>query len=179
MTEPLPPFTVRWNAEAQVFEPTGRTRQMAPRMFKPGREYLLAEHYDRNAGAHKAFFAECKATWLSLPEEMLAVFPDVDTLRKHALCRAGFRERTHHVALSSRAEAVRVYRQLAPDYDLSTLRGNVVVLMKAASLKFSRMDGRTFMEAKAAVQEVLAHIERETKEGPAQGRAKSLSRSQT
>ena len=132
MTEPLPPFTVRWNAEAQVFEPTGRTRQMAPRMFKPGREYLLAEHYDRNAGAHKAFFAECKKTWLALPEEMLAVFPNVDTLRKHALCRAGFCEVDTYVC-SSRAQAERFYRPTSRRYDLVNLRGNVVVAMEAAS----------------------------------------------
>lgn len=177
MTQPLGPFTVRWNAEAQVFEPTGRTRAVAPRLFKSGKEYVLIEYAPRSLNSHKSFFAECRDTWMALPAHQAERFPDVETLRKHALCRAGFCDSVRQIACSSRAQAVRHFRELSGDYDLATITGNVIVLMKAASMKFHRMDGQTFMAAKRAVQEVLAEILGENEEGPARGRAKSSSRS--
>ena len=173
MSNGLGPFTVRWNGEE--FEPTGRTRAVAPRLFKPGKEYVLIEYAPRNINSHKSFFAECRDVWMALPPHQAERFPDIESLRKHALCRAGFCETVRQIALPSRAEAVRLFRELSGDYDLATITGNVIVLMKAASMKFHRMDGQTFMQAKRAVQEVLAEVLGETKESPAQGRAKSSS----
>ena len=102
-----------------------------------GTAYRLTVEEDRNWARHRAYFAEIRELWETLPEsaalEPWAQSPE--HLRKYALIRCGFSTSTTH-ACGSAKEAARtaaILRAEADEFTVVVPRGTTVTVYRAKS----------------------------------------------
>jgi hypothetical protein len=126
------------------------------------KQYVVHERYrmmaeeERSAASHGHQFARITECWRSLPDHLALKFATANDLRKHALIMTGW----HHerrLACSSPVNARKCavfVMQIACEYTLASVAGNVVVVRTARSQKMrgpDRMSGDDFQRSKTDV----------------------------
>lgn len=158
MNDVIPPIPSRWTGEA--FTPlTPHWQRIADRHFAIGEVRNLVPEEQRSRNTHNHQFAEIGVAWRNLPEAMALRFPTADSLRKHALIKAGYATVTEHVT-ASQAEATRlaaVIGALDP-YSVVEIRRNVVAHYRAQSQSLRAMGAREFQRSKQATLEIVAEM---------------------
>jgi hypothetical protein len=152
------PQPFRWDGDAMIpLRPRAADRQ-----YVIGQVYTLEEREERSSARHRAFFAQIRECWQSLPEEIAGNFPNDTALRKKALIRTGWCD-TRTEAFRSNAEARRaadlIAQFMAPDeFAEIVVCGTVLVVMRAKSQACNAMDRKTFDQSSEAVLKYLADL---------------------
>lgn len=153
---PAPPQPFRWDGEAMIpLRP-----RAADRHYVIDQVYTLEEREERSSARHRAFFAQVREIWQSLPEEIAANFPNDKALRKAALIATGWCD-TDTETFRSNAEARRtaelIRRHANPeDWAQIVVSGTVVVVRKARSQACNAMRKADFDASADAVLKYLA-----------------------
>lgn len=153
-----PPLMFQWTGDAM--EPaSGYWRRQANEHFVVGQRYRLIEENERSGVSHNHEFAWLKEAWNSLPDELLAQYPNSEVLRKHALIAKGYCTMVQHVC-PTKAEAERLAAILKPRdiYAIVVQRGNVVTEYTAVSQSRRAMGGPQFQASKTAIMEFVADL---------------------
>lgn len=148
----IPPQFFKWDGDAMV--PT-RPR-LADQHFVVGEEYCLVEHHERSGVSHRHYFAALNDAWQSIPDELVAEYPNVDALRKKMLIRAGYADE-RSIVCSTKAEAQRIAAFIKPmdDYAVVIVRDAVVKVFTAQSQSTKAMGAKAFQESKEKVLEAV------------------------
>jgi hypothetical protein len=151
------PLFFRW--EGDGFKPIPRHAKECDRRYTIGEHYALEEVQERSSKSHAQYFASVNTAWQNLPDHIAEQFPTADKLRKHALIRCGFHDKTSIVA-SSRAEAVRLAAFLRgiDDYAIVTVSGSLVERYTAKSQSYRAMPKGEFQASKQAVLDWIASL---------------------
>lgn len=154
----IPPLMFQWDGEAMVPASRYWSRQ-ADEHFVVGRRYRLVEEADRSEVSHRHEFAFLRTAWASLPDELLAQYPNSEILRKHALIAKGFCTMVQH-ACPTQAEAERLAAILRPInvYAVVIRRGNVVTIYHAVSQSKRAMGAAQFQQSKQAILEFVGDL---------------------
>lgn len=153
-----PAIFLEWDGEA--FRPAGKFwSRLANEHFTVGERYRLveeAEHSDRSRNHEFAFLTEA---WNSLPDELLAQYPNPEVLRKHGLIAKGYCTMKQHVC-QSKAEAERLAAILKPydTYAIVIARQNVVTVYTAVSQSKRAMGAAQFNQSKQALMEFVGDL---------------------
>lgn len=145
----------QWDGEAM--RPIRSYQAKADELFVIGQVYGLKIDDERSAKSHADYFQVVKEAWQNLPEELMFHFPHPESLRKHALCRAGYCE-AETLVCASAAEAQRFYLSMRRRCDLAVVDGNVLTMMWATSQDYAHMGRKAFRESKEKVQQVLSEM---------------------
>src|SRR4051812_22432345 len=109
-----PPLLWQWDGEALV-PATGYWAKAADHYLTVGQRYRMVEEQERSEVSHNHEFAWLKEAWNSIPDELLAQYPNTEVLRKHGLIAKGYCTMVQHVCPTA-AEAQRLAAILKP-YD--------------------------------------------------------------
>lgn len=152
------PIMFRWDGEAMV-PASGFWSRKADEQFVVGQRYRMVEESERSTVSHNHEFAWLTEAWNSLPDELLAQYPNSEILRKHALIAKGFCTMVQH-ACPTMAEAQRLAAILRPmdAYAVVIQRGNVVTVYHAASQSRRAMGAAQFQQSKQAIIEFVADL---------------------
>jgi len=145
------PVVCRW--ENGVFTPaTNFQMHLAGGRYEEGQLVALTEFHARSDKSHDHYFATLHDQWMSLPESLVADFPNAEVLRAHALIRTGYCNKRQLVC-RSKAEAERTAAFLRPSVPLAIVEvdGCVVTEWTAESQAYRAMGKKRFQESKDAV----------------------------
>lgn len=158
MSEIIPPIMFNWDGEAMVPASRHWARE-ADRHFVVGQRYRLVEEAERSEVSHKHEFAWLREAWNSLPDELLAQYPNSEILRKHGLIAKGFCTMVQH-ACPTKAEAERLAAILKPidAYAVVIRRENVVTVYHAVSQSKRAMGAAQFQQSKSALMEFVGDL---------------------
>lgn len=139
--------------------PKGYVRR-ADEQFGAGEYVTMAPVEDRSSARHRAFFAQVRECWQSLPDEAAANFPTDVSLRKAALIATGWCDSETEV-FRSNAEARRaadlIRRHMASDaWPKIVVNGCVLVILTAKSQAVRAMSKADFDASSDAVLRYLA-----------------------
>jgi hypothetical protein len=151
------PLFFRW--EGDGFKPIPRHAKECDRRYTIGEHYALEEVQERSSKSHAQYFAAVTTAWQNLPDHIAEQFPTADKLRKHALIRCGFHDKTSILA-SSRAEALRLaaFIRAIDDYAIVTVNGSLVERYTAKSQSYRAMPKGEFQASKQAVLDWIASL---------------------
>lgn len=146
-----------WDGEA--FVPRHGFVAQCARVFEQGKTYPLSIHEDRSTVSHRHYFAAVSEGWANLPENLAKEFPTPEHLRKHALIKAGYADKTSFIC-GSRDEAVRLCAWLKPidPYALVTVNECVITRWTAQSQNTKAMGKRMFQHSKDSVLGIIADM---------------------
>ncbi len=127
--------------------------------FIDGEVYAFAEADERSLQSHNEYFALLDNAHANLSGSFIKQFPTREHMRKHALIKAGYCNKTIHPA-HSEAEALRVLQsvikmdcyafvEIAEDHRTTTI-------YTAESQKEEAMGRKLFQESKEAVLDIVA-----------------------
>jgi hypothetical protein len=152
------PILFRWTDDGTMV-PMPRFMRRCQSEFKPGKLYPLVVEEGRSMASHNHYFATIDEAWKNLPEGAAEHFPTPDHLRKHALIKAGFCDKTVGV-FSSHADAVRAAALVIPadSYAIVSVVGRTVTLYRAKSQRLVKMGKADFQASKQAVLEIVAGL---------------------
>ena len=153
-----PAIQVEWDGEA--FRPAGKFwSRLANEHFTVGERYRMAEEAERSTNSHRHEFAFLTEAWNSLPDELLAQYPNPEVLRKHGLIAKGYCTMVQHVC-QSKAEAERLAAILRPydAYAIVIARQNVVTVYTAVSQSKRAMGAAQFNQSKQALMEFVGDL---------------------
>jgi len=158
MSEITPPLVFQWSGEAMV-PASGYWSRQANEHFVVGQRYRLVEEAERSEVSHKHEFAFLREAWNSLPDELLAQYPNTEILRKHALIAKGYCTMVQH-ACPTKAEAERLAAILKPldAYAVVIRRENVVTVYHAVSQSKRAMGAAQFQASKQALMEFVGDL---------------------
>lgn len=157
MASPMP-IKFRWDGEAMI--PDGKYwGRQADEQFVVGERYRMVEENERSSASHAHEFAFLTEAWNSLPDELLAQYPNSEVLRKHGLISKGFCTMVQHVC-ATKAEAERLAVILKPydQYAIVVARGNVVTVYTAVSQSRKAMGAAQFQQSKSALMEFVGDL---------------------
>lgn len=147
----------RWDGE--TFRPLSNRM---PDGLDEGTAYRLSIEEDRNWARHRAYFAELRRLWETLPEsaalEPWAQSPE--HLRKWALIRCGYSTSTTH-ACGTKAEAARTAAIIRAEADAFTVvvpRESTVTVYRARSQAGRAMTKAEFSESADRVLDFVAGL---------------------
>jgi hypothetical protein len=151
------PLFFRW--EGDCFKPILRHAKECDRRYVIGEHYALDEVQERSSKSHAAYFAAVNTAWQNLPDELAEKWPTAEHLRKHALIRCGFYDKTS-IQASSRAEALRLAAFIRPidDYAIVTVNGSLVERYTAKSQSYRAMRKDEFQASKQAVLDWISSL---------------------
>lgn len=152
------PIQFQWDGEAMV--PASRFwSSQADEQFTVGQRYRMAEENERSPASHAHEFAWLSEAWNSLPDELLAQYPNSEMLRKHGLIAKGFCTMVQHVC-ATKAEAERLAGILKPydAYAVVVARGTVVTVYTAVSQSRRAMGAAQFQQSKSALMEFVGDL---------------------
>lgn len=141
------------------YQGDGSFRAVRPVAVQCDKQYTVHERYrmvveeERSEASHGHQFANIDDSWHNLPDHLALQFTSADNLRKHALIMTGWRHE-RRCAFSSAAEARKAaafIMQIATEYTLASVAGNVVVVWTARSQKMrgpDRMNKADFQKSK-------------------------------
>jgi hypothetical protein len=154
----LGPVDYQWDEKAEVMRPLKRYLTQMHESCIHGAVYRL-EPSRRSQKQHNFQFREIDIAWHNLPEELQERFPSSEHLRKWALCKAGYCNRTESV-FESEEKAREVERMILrfEQYAVVEVRGNVLIAMLAWSQNKKAMGGTLFAESLDAVLDVIANL---------------------
>lgn len=153
-----PAIHVEWDGEA--FRPAGKFwSRLANEHFVVGERYRMVEEAERSTNSHNHEFAFLAEAWNSLPDELLAQYPNPEVLRKHGLIAKGYCTMKQHVC-QSKAEAERLAAILRPydTYAIVIARQNVVTVYTAVSQSKRAMGAAQFQQSKQALMEFVGDL---------------------
>lgn len=158
MSDLAPPLMFVWSGDAMVPASSYWTNQ-ANEHFVVGQRYRMVEEQQRSPISHSHEFAWLNEAWNSLPDELLAQYPNSETLRKHALIAKGYCTMVQHVC-STKAEADRLAGILRPydAYAIVIARGNVVTVYTAVSQSKRAMGAAQFQASKQAILDFVGDL---------------------
>ena len=153
----MTPLLFMW--EGDCFRPVRHHAKQCDKRFVIGERYLLDEVQERSSKSHAQYFAAVGAAWQNLPDELAEKWPTSEHLRKHALIRCGFFDKTSLQA-SSRAKALRLAAYIRPmdDYAIITVSGSLVERYTAKSQSYRTMPKGEFQASKQAVLDWIASL---------------------
>lgn len=148
----------QWDGEAMV-PASGFWSRKADEQFVVGQRYRMVEEAERSTVSHNHEFAWLTEAWNSLPDELLAQYPNSEILRKHALIAKGFCTMVQH-ACPTMAEAARLAAILRPmdAYAVVIQRGSVVTIYHAISQSKRAMGAAQFQQSKQAIMEFVGDL---------------------
>lgn len=152
------PIQFQWDGEAMVPASRFWARQ-ADEQFTIGQRYRMVEENERSPASHAHEFAWLTEAWNSLPDELLAQYPNSEMLRKHGLISKGFCTMVQHVC-ATKAEAERLAAILKPydAYAVVVARGTVVTVYTAVSQSRRAMGAAQFQQSKQALMEFVGDL---------------------
>lgn len=152
------PIQFQWDGEAMVPASRFWARQ-ADEQFTVGQRYRMVEENERSPASHAHEFAWLTEAWNSLPDELLAQYPNSEMLRKHGLIAKGFCTMVQHVC-ATKAEAERLAGILKPydAYAVVVARGPVVTVYTAVSQSRRAMGAAQFQQSKQALMEFVGDL---------------------
>jgi hypothetical protein len=114
---------------------------------------------ERSAASHKHYFATIADAWANLPEAQAADFPNPETLRKHALIKAGYCTVARVVCADNPgAIALCALMQAMDSYAICEMSGRVVTVYRAQSQSMRAMGKKAFQESKERTLHVISSI---------------------
>lgn len=118
----------------------------------------MVEEESRSIESHRHQFAYLREQWLNWPEYADLQFSTDDDLRKHALIMSGWRiEKKQAFSSNKDANAAAgLVAVMAREYTLTSVVGNVMVVLTARSQKMrgpERMTKKEFQDSKTAAME--------------------------
>lgn len=128
--------------------------RQADRDFVVGMTYRLVEHQERSMASHRHYFSALNEIWQSLPDELAALYPTVEHMRKALLIRESYADE-RSIVCSTKAEAVRIAAFVKPmdEYAIVVVREAVVKVYTAQSQSTKAMGAKVFQESKERVLE--------------------------
>ena len=152
----MPPISVVFDGEA--FRPLHKHHLASAKSHLGDGEVITIQvREDRSAKSHRAYFAAINEAWQSLPDELAALYPTPEHLRKVALIRAGYADEKTLVC-SSRAEALRLAAFVRPmdSYAIVAVSQATVKAWTAQSQSTRAMGRKAFQESKDKVLDWIA-----------------------
>jgi hypothetical protein len=149
-----------WTYNGDSLEPaSGYWRRMANDHLVVGQRYRMVEEAERSTASHNHEFAWLTEAWNSLPDELLAQYPNKDVLRKHGLIAKGHCTMVQHVC-PTKAEAERLAAILKPRdiYAVVVQRGNVVTEYNAVSQSRRAMGPAQFQQSKSDLMDFVGDL---------------------
>lgn len=143
--------------DGRVLVPT--RPEAAERAFDVGGRYLLATHYERSAGRHRAYFAAINEAWHSLPHDAQDELPSPEHLRKYALIKTGWRNE-RSIILGSHQEAINVGAFVASmdEYAIVLPQDYRLVVWTARSQSYRAMSKDEFNQSMDDVLDYVAGL---------------------
>ena len=119
--------------------------------------WQMAEN--RSAKSHDHFFAIVNEAWKSLPEELADDFPSPEHLRKYALIKAGFCNKTS-ITCANNSEALALAGTVRglDRYAIVSIDGKTVTIWTADSQRKDAMGRKLFQEAKEKAIDVISAL---------------------
>lgn len=158
MGDAIPPLMFQWDGEAMRPASKFWSRQ-ADEHYAVGQRYRLVEEQQRSTATHNHEFAWLQEAWNSLPDDLLAQYPNSEVLRKHGLIAKGYCTMVQHV-VPTVAEAERLAAILKPRdvYAIVVQRRNVVTEYAAVSQSKRAMGAPQFQASKQALMEFVGEL---------------------
>lgn len=158
MTDAAPPIVWQYDGDNLV-PASGYWRRMAADHLVVGQRYRMVEEAERSTASHNHEFAWLTEAWNSLPDELLAQYPNRETLRKHGLIAKGHCTVKQHVCMSV-AEAERLAAILKPrdPYVVIIQRGPVVSEYTAVSQSRRAMGAKMFQQSKSDLMDFVGDL---------------------
>ena len=151
------PLLCTWTGEA--FEPARRHAKDCNAVLVVGERYMVTVEEQRSVASHKSFFASINEAWRSLPEDQAERFPNPDALRKYALIKSGFCDRSD-VVCANNGEAIRTAAlvKILDAYSLTAVSERTVSVWTAQSQSKAAMGKQRFTESQNAVRDFVAGL---------------------
>jgi hypothetical protein len=156
--EMIPPLIFTWDGEAM--RPSSKYwGREADKHYTVGERYPLVVQAERSSASHNHEFAWLTEAWNSLPDELLAQYPNREVLRKHGLIAKGHCTVVQHVC-PTKAEAERLAAILKPRdvYSIVIQRGNVVSEYTAVSQSRRAMGNAQFQQSKSDLMDFVGDL---------------------
>lgn len=146
------PTRVIWDGEAFI----PRRPRLADEDFVVGQEYVFVEHHERSTASHAHYFAAINEAWQSLPDDLLAEYPNAEALRKKMLIRAGYADE-RSIVCANKAEAQRIAAFVRPmdSHAVVIVKDAVVRVYTAQSQSYKAMGKKDFQESKDKVLDAI------------------------
>lgn len=151
------PFMAQWDGEALI--PMRRHAKDLDASLVIGEKYRVEVTEERSAKSHNHYFAQLHELWLNLPEDQAEQFPNEESLRKFALIKSGFCERSDVVCANNR-EAMKyaaVIARLDP-YTIVSISERTVSSWTAQTQKKAAMGAKEFQASKSAVLDFCSSL---------------------
>lgn len=150
------PLVYQYLGEGEFKTPSMYWARKADAKFVVGETYKLSEHHDRSDATHGHYFACLASGWQSLPDHLLELYPDVETLRKKLLIKCGYADE-RSIVCASKAEAQRLGAFIKPmdRYAVVIVKDAVVTVYTARSQSYRAMGRSEFAKSKEKVLAAL------------------------
>lgn len=152
----IPPLPLVYEGD-RVFRAAPRFAGLCEENFGAGEVVVVEVLEDRSMPSHRHEFAWLKEAWANLPEDLQAVYPSPEVLRKRALIATGWCEVKDYVCISkvaARRQAA-VLDEHTDIYTVITVSERVVRVMRAKSQAVNRMKKTDF---EASKQDILSWV---------------------
>lgn len=150
------PVALVYLGDGEFKAPTPYWAKRCDEEFVVGQAHKLVEHHDRSDATHGHYFACLTNGWQSLPDHLLELYPDVETLRKRLLIRCGYADE-RSIVCASKAEAQRIGAFIKPmdRYAVVIVKDAVVTVYTARSQSYRAMGRAEFAKSKEKVLAAL------------------------
>lgn len=140
-----------------VFVPADSIARYCDEAFGEGEIVTFERHEERSTASHNHYFACVQEGWNNLPEQDDR-FPTPDALRKWALIKNGFCNKSEFVCSTEQeAQTVAAYTGNSEGV-IIVVKGNVVVKYTAMSQSTAAMGNEAFQKSKDAVLDTIAEL---------------------
>jgi hypothetical protein len=151
-------FPLIYQGEGQFTTPRGFAKR-CDQTLVIGETLQWEQVNERSAASHKHYFSTISDAWANLPEALAADFPNPETLRKHALIKAGYCTVARVVcADNAGAIALCALMQAMDSYAICEVSGRVVTVYRAQSQSMRAMGKAVFQKSKDDVLTVISQI---------------------
>ena len=152
------PIVIRYDGEA--FIPLNqRFARQACKDFVCGEVYHMVVEEPRSMSSHRHEFAWLREAWRNLPEDLAALYPSEEHLRKRALIEAGFYTE-QAIDAGTRAAALRVAAAIPSldEFAFTKIEGATVLVRRARSQSLRAMGAKDFALSKQAILGIIADM---------------------
>lgn len=150
------PVSLQYLGDGEFRAPSTYWCRKCDDTFVIGHVHRMVEHHDRSDATHRHYFACLTNGWQSLPDHLLELYPDVETLRKRLLIRCGYADE-RSIVCASKAEAQRIGAFIKPmdRYAVVIVKDAVVTVFTARSQSYRAMGRDEFARSKEKVLAAL------------------------
>lgn len=153
----MTPFQAIW--EQGVLRPLNRYHNLLHAELGEGEVITLERREERSKKSHDHFFVLVEEAFNNLPDAQAGRWATPDHMRRWALIKAGYHDRSEFVC-ASKAEAPRLaaFLRQIDDYAVIVVSDAVVTRFTAKSQKLKVMGARDFQDSKTKVLEILSDL---------------------